>query len=457
MKPHPRIPAQAILAFLRRVEKADVLLHGFELRFAGEVQAEGYYAPFCKGEMHRMYSVSKSMVSLAIGILEAEGRLCLDDPVVRYFPEKVTAATDGRLLRLTIRDMLRMATCYVKTTYDPAADADWTAAFFTAAPSHEPGTVFSYDTSSTQVLGALCQRLSGEALLSFLTCRVFAPIGADDPKAWLTDPAGNAQGGTGLLLSLRDLGKTAQLLLDGGRGIVPADYLRRATMKQIGTPFQPVPEERLGYGYQFWRGRDGYMLYGMGGQLALICPAKKLILCTIGDTQLDPLGMQSIYDAFYETLVPAAPVTDEPQADRAALSQALSGLRVRPLPHCEAFAVPFASRYRMADGTGDLREVWFTGEEVRLVWADGVHTYAYRLGGVCDGTLPHWNTRCLTFAGFGEDGVLRLRCHQIESAPCGLELLFSKRADALTVQMRSSGDLSLRRYQGFFWGEAAPE
>ena len=112
-------------------------------------------------------------------------------------------------------------------------------------------------------------------------------------------------------MSLRDLGKTAQLLLDGGRGLIPEDYLRRATQKQIGTPFQPIPEERLGYGYQFWRVRDGYMFYGMGGQLALICPDKQMILCTIGDTQLDPLGTQNIHDAFFEELVPAVPVTDE--------------------------------------------------------------------------------------------------------------------------------------------------
>ena len=111
----------------------------------------------------------------------------------------------------------------------------------------------------------------------------------------------------------------------------------------------------------------------------------------------------------------------------------------------------------MASADTALREVCFSNQEVRLQWADGVHAYPYRFNEVCDGILPHWDTRCLTLAGFGEAGTLRLRCHQIGTAPCGMELLFSRRGSALTVQMRASGDLSLRRYQGFFWGEAAPD
>ena len=242
-----RISSEAMLRFVERLEREDVCLHGFELRQDGEIRAEGYYAPFAKGQPHRMYSVSKSMVALALGLLLGEGRLRLTDHIVDFFPEALPAAPDPRLLRMTIEDMLRMTTCYRRTTYREGVDRDWAATFFRGDCTHEPGTLFHYDTSCTQVLGALCQRVSGQGLLELLEERIFHPIGATDPKRWLTDPSGVPQGGTGLIMSLRDLGKTAQLVMDGGRGLLPESFLRSATAKQVDTTVQGNPEERFGY------------------------------------------------------------------------------------------------------------------------------------------------------------------------------------------------------------------
>ena len=72
---------RAILSFLKEMEGRN--LHGFLLTLRGETLAEGYYAPFGAEQMHRMYSVSKSVVSLAIGMLADEGRLSLRDPIGR--------------------------------------------------------------------------------------------------------------------------------------------------------------------------------------------------------------------------------------------------------------------------------------------------------------------------------------------------------------------------------------
>ena len=122
--------------------------------------------------------------------------LRLDDPIVRYFPDLLPPRPDERLTRLCISDMLRMATCHRATTYKTAPCDCWAASFFTVAPTHEPGTLFQYDTSATQVLGVLCERLSGQGLLEFLQNRVFDAAGATGPKKWLTDPSGAPQGGS---------------------------------------------------------------------------------------------------------------------------------------------------------------------------------------------------------------------------------------------------------------------
>lgn len=448
------VPAQAILRFVHRLARQDVCLHGFELRHGGEIRAEGYYAPFAKGAPHRMYSVSKSMVSLAVGLLAAEGKIDVSRPIAAYFPERLPQTPDPRLLRVTVRDMLRMTTCYARTVYADGVDADWTQPFFTAEATHEAGTVFAYDTSSTQTLGALCEKAAGMGLLAYLDDRVFQPIGATDAKRWLKDPCGTPQGGTGLLMSLRDLGKVAQLVMDGGAGLLPAAYLAEATSMQSATPFEAFPEIRHGYGLQFWRNRAGYSMYGMGGQLAICCPQKRLLLSTIGDTRLDADGVQHLYDAFFDEVY-GAQTDAAPDADaEEALARVLAGLRVGAVPHDPGTAVSFAPVYRMEPNALGLTAVRFTDHAVTLVREGAAHTLAYGVGEVREGVLQ--NTPCLVSGGFARPGLLRVRCHLIGDAPCGMELLLAPRGAQLSVQARRSINPLTEGYEGFAGGVAMP-
>ena len=150
---------RAILSFLQELRGKD--LHGFLLTLRGETLAEGYFAPFGADQMHRLYSVSKSVVSLAIGMLADEGRLSLDDPIVRFFPEWVDAHTPQLLREVTLRHMLTMSTCYARALYSPLGDEDWTKPFFYGRPTHPAGTLFHYDTSASQVMCARVERLTG--------------------------------------------------------------------------------------------------------------------------------------------------------------------------------------------------------------------------------------------------------------------------------------------------------
>ena len=74
-------------AFVARLRREDVNLHGFILSVRGEEKLRAYYDPFREGEPHRMYSVSKTMVGCAVGMLLEEGKLALEDPVADYFQE----------------------------------------------------------------------------------------------------------------------------------------------------------------------------------------------------------------------------------------------------------------------------------------------------------------------------------------------------------------------------------
>ena len=432
--------------FVNRLRREDVCMHGFILSVGGEIKATAYYAPFAEGQPHRMYSVSKTMTALAVGMLMGDGKLTLDDPVAGFFPDLLPETPDPRLLRLTIRDMLRMATCYRQTAYREGIDEDWTRPFFTGTPTHEPGTVFHYDTGCSQVLASLVQRLSGQHVIDFLNDRLFAPIGANDEKFWLRDPAGNCQGGTGLCMSLRDLHKVARLVMEGGGGLIPRWFCEEMGKTHILNPLGPTREESSGYGWQVWMTRCGWVMYGMGGQLAIVCPEKDVLLCTIADTRLEQGGVQRIHDAFFEEIYPYVGIED--------MAPVTLSLTAHAVDHDPAFAMDAAGPFVFEEGNRlGLRSVALCGHELRWENALGSHTLRFGVGENVVDVFPGWpDIPTMCSGGWIDEGLLRVRCYLIGNAPCGVDMLLCFKGDSLTVHARRSSDPATNGYDGVATG-----
>ena len=432
--------------FADRLYAEDVNMHGFMLSVKGALVAKAYYAPFAEGQPHRMYSVSKTMTGIAIGLLAEDGKLDLDQRVGTYFPDWMPHAPSEWLSALTIRDMLRMATCYPDATYSEDRDDCWAKTFFTAAPTHAPGTVFHYDTSCSQVLAELVRRLSGEQVMAFLEGRVFGPLGANDDKHWLLDPSGCCQGGTGLCMSLRDLHIVSQCLLEGGRGIVPAWYVRQMGQKHIDTPMRTNPEERYGYGWQCWQTRAGWSMYGLGGQLAVLCPERDAVLTTIADTGLDGYDVQRIYDAFFEEIYP---FLDEQPGESLDLR-----LKNKPLTTSADCAVTPEGEFRFPAGNRlGLIRLELTGNRLRYENARGMAEIPFVPGEDVTGDFPGWpGVPAVVKSGWAGPGLLRLRCHAIGDAPCGFEMLLCFAGDTVTVQARKSYNALTADYDGVTTG-----
>ncbi len=427
-----------IRRFVGRLEKEDVNMHGFILTVDGEEKAAVYYAPFTEGQPHRMYSVSKTMTGIAVGMLTDDGRIRLDQPIADFFPDWLPPRPDKKLMSLTVADMLRMATCYRATAYREGADENWARAFFTGKPDHAPGTVFNYDTGCSQVLAALVRRVSGTEVIDLLEERLFRPLGAEDERYWLRDPSGCCQGGTGLCMSLRDLHRVSLCILDGGRGLIPGWYARKMGEKHIDTLLQANEEEKYGYGWQCWRTRAGFSMYGLGGQLSVLCPEKRAVLSTIADTRLDPCGVQRIYDAFFEEIYPrlgkedTAPVVLRPKTvgleDDGSLSLPEGGEYLFPGPNALG-----------------ITAVRFGPGKAVFVREEGEAEMAFERGETLMTRWPGKDVPALVSAGMAAPGLLRVRYFAVGDSPCGFDMLLCFRGDTLTVQSRRSYDLVLTK------------
>src|SRR5690349_20648720 len=85
------ISSADLLAFVEAADKDIDTMNSFMLIRHGHVVAEGWWAPYDRDTPHVLYSLSKSFTSTAVGLAIAEGKLNLDDHVIKFFPDEVPA------------------------------------------------------------------------------------------------------------------------------------------------------------------------------------------------------------------------------------------------------------------------------------------------------------------------------------------------------------------------------
>ena len=297
------VPTEAIISFMDELVRDNLNMHSFMLIRNGKMLAECYWPYFSADKKHRMYSVSKSFTSAAIGMMIDEGRISLDDKVADFFPEYLPDEPHPFIIQATVRHLLMMATFNESTSYNQN-DLDWVATFFQdPRRKHEPGSRFSYDTAATVVLCAIVEKLNGKPILEYMR-PVFDEIGISEDIWCIKSPDGRSWTGSGILCTTKDLARFALLCLNmgkwNGKQLISREYMEAATSSQIDNNGRSGSEFSFGYGYQFWRLRDGgFACYGMGGQLALCLPDKNLIMVTTADNQAIANGIDPIVTAFF--------------------------------------------------------------------------------------------------------------------------------------------------------------
>ena len=232
-------------------------------------------------------SIAKPILSILVGIaLDRCDVRSVDDPVARYLPEKLTAASG--LQHLTIRHLLTMTADVVKDWGEVGASANWLDHIVAKGSTGTLGQ-FRYSTPATHLLAAALERATGVPALDYARRHLFGPLGITE-VVWDTDPQGHHRGGNDIHLGTRDLARLGQLMLDGGRHrgrrIVSAQWVRASTRKQVEiTDAEADPVGKLaldGYGYLWWTmklgGHDAHLGWGYGRQYLIVVPAVRVVV-----------------------------------------------------------------------------------------------------------------------------------------------------------------------------------
>lgn len=325
------VSSAGIRAYIEAADKEVIAMHSFMLVRHGRVVAEGWWKPEAADKPHVMHSLSKSFTSTAIGLAVADGKLSMDDPVLKFFPGEAPAEPSAKLKAMRVRDLLTMTSGHeveVKFT----TNTPWVEAFLAHPVPHKPGSHFQYNTPGSHMLSAILRKVTGETVLDYLRPRLFEPLGIENPE-WGSSPQGNTFGGWGLKIRTEDVAKFGQLYLQkglwNGKQLVPASWVAQATSKQVSNGSDPTKDWDQGYGFQFWRCRHGaFRGDGANGQFCIVMPEQDAVVAITADTR----DMQAELNVVWDKLLPAFQSGPLPAnvSEQAKLKDALASLVVRP-------------------------------------------------------------------------------------------------------------------------------
>ena len=281
---------------------------GIVIIHRGQVRFERYGLGFSAQGRWTSFSVAKSFTSTLVGAALADGSIkSLEDKVSTYVPGLRGSAYDD----VSVRQLLTMSSGvrWNEDYEDPQADVaqfnkakpepgmDATVSYLRKLPrAHPPGTVWHYNTGETNLVGVLVSSATKKPLALYLQEKIWQPAGMEAPATWLLGPTGHEIAGCCIQAATRDFARFGLFVLDGGKGVVPADWFGMATVKHkdIGDPGH-------GYGFQWWTYDDGsFAAQGIFGQGIFIDPKRQLVIASNANWTRATMGPEGeAREAFY--------------------------------------------------------------------------------------------------------------------------------------------------------------
>lgn len=297
------VSSAALVEFVDALNQIDGM-HGVVVVRHGQVIAEGWWAPYEASHQHVLYSLSKSFTSSAIGFAVAEGKLSIDDLVLKYFPDDAPTNSSANLKAMRIHDLLMMSTGH-QDEPPTAPDVISPKTFLAQPVPHLPGTHFKYNTAATFMLSAIVQKVTGQTVLDYLRPRLFEPLDIEHP-VWDTNFQGISLGGYGLRVHTEDIAKFGQLYLQHGnwqgKQLLPEKWVAMATSRQTSNGSNPDSDWNQGYGFQFWRCRhNAFRGDGAFGQYCVVMPDQDTVVAINSGVK----DMQSVLNVIWDKLLPA--------------------------------------------------------------------------------------------------------------------------------------------------------
>jgi len=264
--------------------------------YKGKILYEKYWDGWDAQTDARIYSVTKGMVDILIGIAQRQGLLKITDRVSLYLGQGWTQTSSENEAKITIENLMAM-TSGLTSTLEYAA---------------EPGQVWLYNSEAYYKLFDVIERASGLTRVQFTQSYLFDMIGMSESNY----PEGNLS--YRISASARDMARFGLLILRKGiwgqGSIVDQSYLSLSLSSSQnlnpsfgylwwlnGKEFFLHPDDgRTVMGSLFPHGpSDTVAALGYGDKLIIVIPSKDLVIVRHGE----PAGLNTAGSWFGDTLL----------------------------------------------------------------------------------------------------------------------------------------------------------
>ncbi|MCQ4638183.1 beta-lactamase family protein [Anaerovorax odorimutans] len=278
---------------------------GIAVQKDGRLLYENYFNECTAASRVHVYSVTKSIVSILIGIAVDKGYIkSAEQKVLDFFPDYRIKKREKTIQNITLKNLLTMTAPY-KYRSAPYTkyftSDDWiTFTLDLLGGKGEIGKFRYAPLIGPDILSGVLVKATGQSVLDFAAENLFRPLGIIPPgsvtfgskeeqmaynqtktiSGWACDAAGTHAGGWGLTLSPLDMAKIGQLYLDSGlwdgKRIVSEEWVRESVREH-----SCWEEENLRYGYLWWIIDDqeqAYAAMGDGGNVIYVNTAKRLVV-----------------------------------------------------------------------------------------------------------------------------------------------------------------------------------
>lgn len=268
----------------------------------GETLYENYFNECDANSRIHVYSVTKSIISILIGIAMDKGYIKgPDQKVLDFFPEYEIKKGETTIQNITLKNLLTMTAPY-KYKFNPYikyfTSDDWVNFSLDLLGGRGRVGKFRYaPLIGPDILSGILGKVTGESVINFARENLFEPLGivvekniifhskeeqlafnqATDISGWVADPVGVNTAGWGLTLSPVDMAKIGQLYLNhgmwNGRRIVSEKWVDESTKEHSRWKVHD-----LSYGYLWWVYQDGFAAMGDGGNVIFVNTKKDMVI-----------------------------------------------------------------------------------------------------------------------------------------------------------------------------------
>jgi CubicO group peptidase (beta-lactamase class C family) len=310
----------------------DELINGIVVNVDGRELVAHYRAGSGPKDAHNVYSVTKTVMSMLIGIAIQEGRIrSVDATLAELLPQYVGVMADG-VGAVTLRQLLTMTGGLApdERTQRYGPHADWTKVTLSTPLWQAPGERFLYSSPGAHLLSAILARATGTSVLDYARAKLFDPLAisthpAEEPVSsvdnltaydartgfgWSTDPQGLHLGLADLKITAPDMVKLGRLYLSegrwDGRRLVPAAWVRDSIRRHVTV--EDTPDGSAGYGYLWWippaPEHPAYAAMGHAGQLIHVVPDLGLVVAVSCQDAPDSFDATNFIDFVDRQIIP---------------------------------------------------------------------------------------------------------------------------------------------------------